>query len=177
MKLLSILFLSLFIFISCSKSSDSSGSGVTGVDMSGTYNLKGVECYNASLSTLTSSATYNSGYTDVVTITGNSFTETSTTSNCVVSYSSNIVFKDANKMDMTSYKVSSATNNSCSQTSSFSSSSITPSSKTTVYTTGETFSDTKDAVYIYNSANKVVGILSTFSDGSGGYCFIIYQKQ
>lgn len=176
MKQLFVISLVGVLLVSCSKSTESAGAAVVGIDMSGNYTLKGVECYNSSLSTLTSSATYNTGYSDIVTISGNNFSETTSTSTCTVSYSANIVFKDSNKMDITSYKVTSATNGSCSQTSSISGSSITPNSKTTSYSTGQTYTDTKDAVYVYNSTSKSVGILSTFSDGNGGYCFIIFQK-
>ncbi|GEM_PF-3512578 len=179
MKIQMIALVLLLSLTGCNKSSDSPSAtaAVEGIDYSGTYSLKGVECYNSSLTTLTNSATWGAGYSDVVTLTGNTLTEVATYGSCTVNYTGKVVVLDSLKMNITGLKISSVTGGSCSQTKTLSNPSITPSASTNTYSTGQSLSDTIGAIYIYNSTSKVIGLLSTYSDGSGGYCFITYTRQ
>lgn len=173
-------FLSTIAF-SCSKGGGSSAPAATtpavqGTDATGTYNLSNIQCYNASLTTLTHATTYVAPHSDQVIVTGNSFTETLVAGACTTTFTGNILINSSG-MSVSNLTVGTATGGSCIASSSLNGSTITPTSNSVAYTNGQSLGGFTNASYIFNTSTLQLGILSIYTDGSGGYCFIVYQKQ
>lgn len=173
-KLMAISF--LIFAIACAKGGGGSSSSVIGTDVSGTYMFDDVECYNASLTTLTNASTYTGAYSDTVTISGNSFSEVSTAGSCTINDSGSIVV-NSNGLSLSGIKITSATSGSCTQTLTLNNANISPNSVSTTYSTNQSLSNITNATYLWNPTTKALGILSTYADGGGGYCFLVYLKQ
>lgn len=84
-------------------------------------------------------------------------------------------------MNITNIKVASATNGSCSQTTTLdvsNGSTIVPATKTNTYSQGDSRPDAIGVNYIRNSSNGFIGIYSSFknSQNSDDLCFSILGK-
>lgn len=161
---------------SCSKSGGGSGSSITGLDFSGTYMSSSVQCTDSSLATTTHATTYSGVNTGTLTVSGNSYTGTSTVGSCSINYSGSISITDAG-MSLSGRTVTSATGGACTQSSVLNGTSITPVTINTAYSTNQTLSNITNVPYIWNATTKLLGLLSIYTDGGGGYCFVVLQKQ
>lgn len=159
-----------------SSSPGGSTTTVVGTDASGTYILQNIQCYNAALTTLTHATTYLAPYSDTIVVSGNSMSETMVTTGCTVTFTGNIVMNSSG-LTVSSLKVGTATGGTCTATSNLSGVAITPTTNSTSFTSGQNVSGFTNVAYIYNLTTHVLGIQSIYTDGAGGYCFIVYQKQ
>ena len=184
---ISLLIFSIF-FSSCGGregTRDSGGSGgsggnsVSGIDFSGTYKQYDVECFDSSLTTLTNQTTFSLPTTDTMVISGNSFTETLISGSCSVTLSGNIVITSSNAtgLNTSNVVVTSATGGSCTINTTINSALITPSISNIKYKTNDSVSSITNGAYIWDSSNNLFGLNSSYSDGAGGYCFTVFQKQ
>lgn len=173
---------STLLLVSCAGSSgggSSAGSTVTGLDYSGSYVGDEIECYNASLTTLTTQAAITTGI-DYITITGNSYTAQTNDFGCAVSYSGNIVFT-ASGVSLSNRRVTSASGGSCTSQFALSNSpahTVTPTTLSTAHATGDTLPNVTNAPYI-RAVNGNTGLLSVLSNSvaASDICLIVYKKQ
>ena len=170
----------LFFLSSCEGvgSSGNSGNSGSSVDFSGTYALDGVKCYDSSL-TVTTEASFSLPTTDILTISGNSFTESQTSGPCSFTTSGNIEFYKDNTMNLSNMTVNSdISGGSCSFTATLTgSSTITPITNSVTYTANQSLPSLTKAAWIYNSSTKSIGLSCDYVDTAGGYCFVVYKKQ
>lgn len=176
MKTLALLPLAALL-TACADSGSTQVVYAEGINMSGTYTLSRVQCYNSSLTVNTNNANYSAGLQSTVTVSGNSMTVVGTQGSCRVEQTGRVVFTTENLVTVTSRVVTSATNGECQIDSSLDNTNISPSNRTTVYKTGEALQSFSDVVYIYEASSKKLGLLTTYTDSSNGYCFEVYDKQ
>lgn len=142
---------------------------------SGTYYLKGIECYNKYSSAKTDGALIET--TDSITLQGTTFTGRTENPGCVVENSGTLQF---NPNSTANYKgsVISATNGSCVSTvsiSDFIPNNITPKISQSTVTTGDTWD--KKTLWTRRSDYSAFGILSIFkTTNTEDYCFVIYMR-
>ena len=175
-----IICLSL-IFLGCShsKSSNNSASSTPQLNAtySGTYNTNDIICYNSSLTQITAASPISNGYTEVLTISGNTYSSITTASGCTATTSGNITFTSNYTLDISNETVNSATNGTCAATMTLANSNISPTTMSITYTTGENFGSKNSIPFIYNQSAGIFEMLSVFTDSSGGYCFMVLSKQ
>jgi hypothetical protein len=149
---------------------------VQGVDFSGTYQFKDIECFNGA-GTETASATIP-GFTDSAVIIGNALTGTTAQGICTVALAETIMFSSsANSTGLliSGISVQSATGGSCSITKTLSGSVITPTTSSTTYSVGESFGNIS-ADYLW--AAPYLALPSGYSDGSGSdICYSVFMRQ
>ncbi len=181
MKTITLLFILFCVVlnISCSGGSSGSSSGspsIEGTDYSGTYNFNNIQCYNTALTTLTNATTISGGFSDTLTVSGNSYSGVAIAGSCTINYSGKIVVNSSG-LSLSNRVVTSATSGSCTQTLNLNGTTITPTSVVSTYTTNQSHSSVSNTPYIWNASTKAFGLLSNFSDGTGGHCFLVYIKQ
>jgi hypothetical protein len=142
--------------------------------MSGTYMNNNVQCFNSAGTTLTHATTYSGSYSDIIVVNGNSLTETTTSGACTVVQTGRIVVS-GNELSLSNGVVTSATGGSCTLTETLNGSTITPTTQSFTLTTGQAISNATNVPFF--SSGAAFGILSIFTDGSGGNCFIVLTKQ
>lgn len=149
-----------------------------GPNMTGTWSLQRLDCYDGSMTKITNKANY-ANLTDVLVINGNKITENITQGSCSISQSAEVVF-GMTTMTLANQVVTKASNNSCLVTSTLSNSNVKPSVSATTYSTNENVLPAiRNFYYIYASSPSVkqLSIASNYSDVSRGYCFNVYYKQ
>ena len=181
-----LLFLNLFFIInifSCSSGSDSSPSSVfvVGTDLSGTYNLAGVECYNTTTGALAQTALLAMGTKDKITISGNSLTSDASYDGSLYSFASKVVFNGDNTVNMTERKFGHVNfgTGSCTAGVGLGNNpvhSITPTIVTLTAQSGATMPNIVSS-YVRNNSTGAFGLLSSMTAGSNTLCFYVYTKQ
>lgn len=180
-----ILILAILSLTACGSSggggsSDSPATAsIKGQDFSGTYMLRNLQCYDKTLTTLTNSANFQgtvTSYTDQIVVVGNSFTETFGANGCSVVDTGSIVVSSSG-ISVSNVNVTSPTSGSCTVTYSLNNPKISPSSNSQTYSSGQVLPSFTNASYVWQASTKSLGLLSTFTDGTGGYCFMVYSQQ
>lgn len=173
-----LLALMVLPLASCSKgggsSSTAASSSVTGIDLSGTYVVQKVQCYNLALTTVTNTATYTGSYSSILTISGNSFTgsQISSTGICSVTTSGTIVANSSTVLNI-SESIVSASGGSCIDAETLNGV-ITPTTVSATFTTGQ-FVGSKTVTYFVNGST--LGLYSIYTDSNGDQCFEILMRQ
>lgn len=161
--------------VGCAKASTSdSNASVVGQNLTGTYLLKGVDCYNSTLTTLLYSGTFTGVYTDTITMNGNAMTEALVSGTCHVSLSANVIFNSGRYAlsDFTSTTLSSCTANRA-----VSDVNINVSPSAVVFPSGTASISYTVGDYFVNGNDVGIGsdvyTTSTYTDK----CFVVYTKQ
>ncbi len=143
--------------------------------LSGTYYLKGIECYNKYSNAKTDAALIDT--IDSITIDGFNFTGRTENPGCIVESSGTLKF-NANSTAEYKGSVISATNGSCVSTILISETipnNIAPKISQSAPTTGETWS--KKTIWTRNQDNSTFGLLSIFkTTNPEDYCFVFYMR-
>lgn len=172
--------LMLVLITSCSGGgggSGSVGSSITGLDFSGTYTLVNVQCTNSSITTITNATTFSGVANDTLTVNGNSYTGSTTFGACSTTYEGNVVVTNSG-LSLSNRRIVTATGGSCNQTLNLNGTAITPTSTTSTVSSNQSQTNLTNIPYLWNPSTLAFGLLSIYTDGtSGGYCFIVYQKQ
>lgn len=203
MSKITLLVLGTFLIVSCGGSGGGGGTGatttpgnesstVTGVNLSGTYSLLGIECYSdTTLGTLVSQATTNPSPTYGVVISGNNTATTWNDGVCRTNISNTYVFTQAGTLSGGAYGTYNSSagsisiptgQGSCTYTLSWTlasgSATISPASLTDTAVNGGSTS-AQSGVYINLNSGYLVTEASGLS--AQGYpssiCFWIYDKQ
>ena len=159
-----------------SSSKPSSPSAIVGRDMSGNYSLTGYSCVDQA-GNLTNTSSIANGAVITAVIAGNSITSTIQHGLCTIVISGQIAFTTDVYYSATNRVVSSATDGSCTASVVLDSPAISPNTDTMTASTGQQVADAFDKLYIYDEINNQVSFFTTLSDGNGGVCLAVYQKQ
>jgi len=149
---------------------------VVGVDISGSYSLDGVVCVNPQGS-LTSTSFFNPGYTSVVTVVGNSFTEVNTSGSCVVEAKGYLEAKANGYLDLKNMTVTRVEPVGCLLNSSLQNTDISPSTFSRMFYVNERLPDVINILYGYAAEDKTFAMLTVMTDAPDNFCFNSYQGQ
>lgn len=153
---------------------------VIGFDYSGTYITSRVECYNSGLTAVTTYANISAGQS-TVTISKNNQSFSVTVGACTVQGSGGIEFMPNGVLNLRSRTVTSATGGACTINSTLSAAptnTVSPTSLSTAYTSGQVFSAITGA-YVRNATTGDIAILSGYTNTANGTdpCYSILVKQ
>lgn len=187
MKQIAALF-SLILLVGCGKGGGggASSTSVEGTDYSGTYEFSGVECYNSSLTQLTSVyLSAASSPTERLAISGNTASTTDTAAGCSTQEQSKVVFTrqgtEYGTFTVTSRSVTTSPGGSCTLNFSLTKNSGSDLTSTTFSATYSNNSNPAGLTgeYLRNTSTGAIGLLSSLKvNGSpSDLCFLIYLKQ
>jgi hypothetical protein len=183
------LFLALVLvpfFVACGGGGGGSSSGgsadvpVVGTDVTGSYRAVGVECYNSSATVLKAVATVDSGYTETLTISKNSYEGYSNSTGCSSRETGRIVYDStAYTVSISNRKTTTASFSTCSHTMNLTASlgTISPTGITAAVNHNATEPDRTFSAF-KNTSNGAIGLV-TFIQVVGSpsdICFMIYQQ-
>lgn len=162
----------------CGHSGNPGGSSnvvaVNGTDMSGVYIAHSVQCYNSALTTMTNASTYSGAFAETQTINGSDYTGIVSDGTCSVTTSGTIEFSN-DSISISNLVVLGATGGSCTIDETLNGSNISPATVSKTYSTGESLGDINDVPYVQFQGG--FGLETIYTDGSGGYCFLMLEKQ
>lgn len=173
-----LLILGCILFIGCAKKGDSSTT--PSLDLSGTYKIQDIECYQPDMIHLYSYSPFVGLYNDTLIISGNSLTEFLQTAGCVLNIYSTIAVSTSG-VTITSAKSKNLSSSPCTLTGTLLGGSIIPNVVNTTYVEGGTINYAPNIQYLWNATNKTLGIMTSYQyqNGAqtGNLCYATYLKQ
>ena len=180
------LLLSLNLF-SCGDDSSSATNTNTilGRNLSGTYRLSAVQCFNLTAQTISASATPDANTAvETLVINGNALSVTDAGRTCTGVITGRIVFtaSDTNSgtAAISGQRVALSSGTSCTQTTTLVSTgggTITPNSTTDTYTSGETLPDVTSSFATATGGALYLQSIFTVSGSPNDPCYLVYNRQ
>lgn len=147
------------------------------VPLSGTFLMHDVQCYSStSLQTMTHASNYSGAITETQTFAGNDFTGTLSDGVCTVTLSATLSFTPY-AVSILNETVTSVTGGSCTISETLNGTDISPGTISKTYTTGQVLGTMNNIPYIYDAASGTYGFETIYTDGSGGVCLLLFEKQ